>query len=1241
MWNGLGIDATFPPSLSPSFLNINAQGNVVDILILRAYGSNFTQKLGNFVISGFPAVEIYGFRFLDNLGSLSIDAADSIVMKDCSFISRYYPRLPLYFVGSSLSLDSCTFAESDSLFVIGSVTDVQINKCTFSDLNLTNTTRYYVQQLNITDSLFRNSKLQNPLFTSASDSTKVNLQKCDFALLTSSGSSNAPTIMDIHGGTLNMRDCTFRDNLVNYQSQGMIVMAKGELFNCAFQNNQGGSCIFINATEVNIIESNFLHNEVGNWAALHIVSGSTAISQCRFEYNLAIAYGGAIYNGGNLTISSSVFEGNEASHGGAVYSQGQTLLEYSTLMYNKASIDGGALYSSGVFSFHDCKFEWNNGDSWDGVSIYFTDRSTSLALNSVYRCDRFRESPLWISPSLYQEKFPTEGESITVDLNPFGPPGFTPTTINGTGGVKLLLEREKLSITVPPGSGRDFEVFANDYCFRPGVFISFIPPHVDSFIVEGNIMTINGSNFGRNASKIIITNEYQTRLCKEGSIQIIQNSSSLQCQIENPVSLGSIQTMNIETSTSNGFVPRNLLRTAILYQGKVYLLLNKVVSDFKVNISEGNIVMQLTKTLGNSNNDLWSAEFSSPQTGGNFTTRISNGLLSTINLVFGTLQGTVLKDPSFDIQYCSLYTILPNIPSFPYFSNFVQRCSVSNPQVGLETISMVTEPGDLFSLLVDLGLNLIKKNTTASSLVSSNGISLTVALLKDPILNKSISFPQKLISEIDQIEGSFVMLQTFPLNVTGLLFHSTSEDKAPLSQVVGVLVLDSNGKEIELKDLKENITIIIPYDSKSSEKPLECIWWDSKINVWTNEGCSYSTIGEGLSSCQCNHLTNFSIGSLKSNPTSLAQAFPPNSTLPVGLIIGVCLAGVFLLVLVAIVFIIMRRKKGERKHGRENAIELENSLNLLPMSLNVEIKVGEGEYGSHYQGIYSSTAVLVRPLEKREKMIEFMNESNLLKTLHHPNCVQYLGLIKSDDKMSIISEFPPLLLSDFLSNKEFVKSHLALLSIGRDVASAMNYLENQGIVHGMIQAKSVFLRREEDGYIAKLSNFGVASRLKEKEPIRDFPVRWSSPELIETKKPTFKSDVYAFGVFLYELLEEGKVPFSNNKDGQVRKIVRRGTFNQSLQFTFKSEPIQKLVNECVDKEEDKRPSALTIFRYLSSVIPEKRSNAATNMVQQEGEDQNSASRHYGSLIFQLDGNIVPVDEPTSSDPMPSDHYSRL
>lgn len=62
---------------------------------------------------------------------------------------------------------------------------------------------------------------------------------------------------------------------------------------------------------------------------------------------------------------------------------------------------------------------------------------------------------------------------------------------------------------------------------------------------------------------------------------------------------------------------------------------------------------------------------------------------------------------------------------------------------------------------------------------------------------------------------------------------------------------------------------------------------------------------------------------------------------------------------------------------------------------------------------------------------------------------------------------------------------------GRDIASAMTYLENQGIVHGMIRAQSVFLRRNESGFVAKLTNFGVASKLKEKEVVSDFPVRWS------------------------------------------------------------------------------------------------------------------------------------------------------
>lgn len=70
-----------------------------------------------------------------------------------------------------------------------------------------------------------------------------------------------------------------------------------------------------------------------------------------------------------------------------------------------------------------------------------------------------------------------------------------------------------------------------------------------------------------------------------------------------------------------------------------------------------------------------------------------------------------------------------------------------------------------------------------------------------------------------------------------------------------------------------------------------------------------------------------------------------------------------------------------------------------------------------------------------------------------------------------------------------------------------------------------------------------------------------SPELIEKKVPTFKSDIYSFGVFIYELFEDGKVPFQDEKDQKVRKLVRRGTSAQFLHISVKSPAIEKLIKE--------------------------------------------------------------------------------
>lgn len=180
--------------------------------------------------------------------------------------------------------------------------------------------------------------------------------------------------------------------------------------------------------------------------------------------------------------------------------------------------------------------------------------------------------------------------------------------------------------------------------------------------------------------------------------------------------------------------------------------------------------------------------------------------------------------------------------------------------------------------------------------------------------------------------------------------------------------------------------------------------------------------------------TNFSLAvppKVSSAAVISNSASPGNNTaIIVGVIVGV---GGFLLIVGIVVFVVMRKKssKSKREKSQHIEMELEKNLEMLSSDLDVGKKIGEGEYGNVFTGSYSSTPVLVEPLEREEKRVQFMNEANVSKKLHHPHISQYLGLVKSEvgqQKMSMVHELPPILLSKFMEEEDKA-TQLVLLSM--------------------------------------------------------------------------------------------------------------------------------------------------------------------------------------------------------------------
>ncbi|KAF8768768.1 hypothetical protein HU200_007328 [Digitaria exilis] len=281
------------------------------------------------------------------------------------------------------------------------------------------------------------------------------------------------------------------------------------------------------------------------------------------------------------------------------------------------------------------------------------------------------------------------------------------------------------------------------------------------------------------------------------------------------------------------------------------------------------------------------------------------------------------------------------------------------------------------------------------------------------------------------------------------------------------------------------------------------------------------------------------------------------------------------------------------------------------------LKVGEGGFGSVYKGVVrlpggppGGTVVAIKKLNPNghQGHKQWLAEVHFLGVVEHPNLVKLIGYCATQ------SERGPqrLLVYEFMSNKTlddhlFNKAYTVLpwnirLEIALGAAEGLMYL-HEGlevqVIYRDFKASNVLLDEE---FRAKLSDFGLARE----GPSADHThvmgtLGYAAPDYIETGHLTTKSDVWSFGVVLYEILTgrrsvERNRPKSEQKllewvrqypveSKQFRKIIdTRLEGNYSKQGTRK---IAKLANSCLARQRRDRPTMREVVESLKQAMQHK------------------------------------------------------
>lgn len=211
-------------------------------------------------------------------------------------------------------------------------------------------------------------------------------------------------------------------------------------------------------------------------------------------------------------------------------------------------------------------------------------------------------------------------------------------------------------------------------------------------------------------------------------------------------------------------------------------------------------------------------------------------------------------------------------------------------------------------------------------------------------------------------------------------------------------------------------------------------------------------------------------------------------------------------------------------------------------------KLGGGQYGDVYEALwkrYNLTVAVKTLKEDTMALKDFLEEAAIMKEMKHPNLVQLLGVCTREPPFYIITEFMPNgNLLDFLRNCNRAEvDAVVLMYMATQVSAAMEYLEARSFIHRDLAARNCLVG---ESHLVKVADFGLARLMQEEECTytahagAKFPIKWTAPEGLAYNKFSTKSDVWAFGILLWEIATYGMSPYPGVELTDVYHMLESG-----------------------------------------------------------------------------------------------------
>ncbi|XP_034441565.1 ephrin type-A receptor 2a [Hippoglossus hippoglossus] len=340
-----------------------------------------------------------------------------------------------------------------------------------------------------------------------------------------------------------------------------------------------------------------------------------------------------------------------------------------------------------------------------------------------------------------------------------------------------------------------------------------------------------------------------------------------------------------------------------------------------------------------------------------------------------------------------------------------------------------------------------------------------------------------------------------------------------------------------------------------------------------------------------------------------------NSTMVMGAVVGVA---VILLVVVAVLLLRKRRLSSHVRGGPEDPYFSTDQLKPLktyvdphmyedpniaiqkfvteidPSAISKQKVIGVGEFGEVFWGVMKAhgraeVAVAIKTLKlgySEKQRQDFLSEASIMGQFSHPNIIRLEGVVTKFKHAMIVTEYMENgALDTYLKDRDGEIPSYQLVGMLRGIAAGMKYLSDMNYVHRDLAARNVLVNSNLE---CKVSDFGL-SRVLEDDAEGTYttrggkiPIRWTAPEAIAFRKFTSASDVWSFGIVMWEVMAFGERPYWDMSNHEVMKAINEA-FRLPAPMDCPS-AIYQLMFQCWQHDRSTRPRFSDIVNLLDKLL---------------------------------------------------------